>query len=67
MSQRPHRRTAVFVRSAGLPGSSAWLGQPQPTADRECRFLERLTIGDDPEAVVANPSPVPDVTDRVRA
>ena len=51
---RPARRTrpVVFVHGAGRSGSSAWPGQRHLTADWDCRFLERLTVGDDPDAVV---------------
>lgn len=44
----------MFVPGTGRTGASAWPGQQQLTPERECLFLERLTVGDDPDAVVAH-------------
>lgn len=54
MPDRSVRRPVVFLHGAGRSGTSAWPGQHHLAADRDCRFLERLTIGDDPDAVVAD-------------
>ncbi|OFE14757.1 hypothetical protein BA895_08720 [Humibacillus sp. DSM 29435] len=47
------RLPVVFVAGNGRAGASAWPGQAHLAAERECLFLERLTVGDNPEAVVA--------------
>lgn len=54
MPDRSVRRPVVFLHGAGRSGTSAWPGQQHLVAERDCRFLERLTIGDDPDAVVAD-------------
>lgn len=47
------QRPVVFIHGAGRAGASAWPGQQHLVVERECLFLERLLVGDDPEAVVA--------------
>lgn len=55
MSEVPIRRLpVVFIHGAGRSGVSAWPGQQHLAAERECLFLERLTAGDDPDAVVTD-------------
>lgn len=48
-----HRR-AVFLHGAGRSGAEAWPGQQRLVGEWDCLFLERLTLGDNPDVVVAD-------------
>lgn len=48
------RRPVALVHGAGRSGAAAWPGQQRLTGEWDCLFLERLTVGDDPDAVVAD-------------